>query len=209
MAAQGPPDERDGAGKGHGLQDDPSWDVPDLLEPAPQTRPTLDRLGGAVAALAQDVEDAQSGLELDLELVSSDAHRAASEAETDVLRDTPRAIPFESDAQMAPAAALVECGRVSETTPTAAGRSTADHVPMAVAPPGPGPAAGAASLSRWGRGPVISACLLGSALLLSLASRIYAAVSGQETNTGWLAGLLLVGAVLPLGWQWWKRSLGR
>jgi hypothetical protein len=212
----------------------PQWDIPDLIDEPPRAaappRPgapeassapalrTLDNEAGQIRSfgLIEPDEEAQASVELELDLPPSLAADSAGAGLTG--NGEPANSGSGASAANAEPSSALESGLAARQPRGAA-------VDPQLAPPQPtvgalDDAQGAPARPRQARrrvaappahspkpqGYVLAASLLAAALLVRLGSCAYSAVSGEETRTGWLAGLLLVGATVLFARGWWLAS---
>lgn len=224
------------AGAKQGQMPAPQWDIPDLIVEPPRSRSSAHRGGSDAGSAPSGRSDANraSGLgSLDLDaqqtpsmgLIDPDeAAQSSLELELDLPPD-----PAPGPAEAEPARnAEPENSHSRVSSPPTSASAARQHwevavdrrtatASAAVAPsqkaPGVATQPGherrvspATERLRRARGYAPAATFLAAALLLRLGSCAYSAVSGRETSTGWLAGLLLLGSAALFVRVWWVRS---
>lgn len=208
MSAQEPGGKHDPEAKVESGRLGQRWEVPDLIEGAPRAEgvsrgPRLaadsarpeSKLRAEPSGLFDEEEESSVELELDLPPSPAGSH------EREPARGSQR---LGMSGVHEPVTASVP----AEPGDTSADRSPSRHTfPSGLQPSSARATAGAGSafLRRYWS----ALGLLVLALLLTLGTCAYSAVSGEETNTGGLAGLLLLGSVVLFARRWWSNSQRR
>jgi hypothetical protein len=204
----------------------PQWDVPDLIEEPPGPRSTQYRGGPEVAVPHGDLidtsrssfagtsevdtrqspslglldpdDEAQSPIHLELDVPSNPAGDPASVDPANAGQGACGAETERSSGFAAPRQPESLADRQ-----TVASRATAPTEPRKRQP-----WLGAAALaqSRFTRGHTPALSLVAAAMLVRLGTCAYSAASGREASSGWLVGLLLIGAAALFLRRWWAGS---